>query len=126
MDIWLISRAKYWVDHVTQWSASEDILLLRFEDIVRKTQEIGEIISSFLDMPIRNETISLPPKTKSLWHNRLQRLSSNPISTEIRSITKPEPIKDLVSAETFENFLEIVSPLCVKLGYEHESSNPHS
>ncbi len=109
-DEWLALKSQLWNHHVLTWLNKEDVLHLRFDDIMKCPEQTLERIAAYLGLGQSYADPILPPRIKSHWHGRLLRLSSNPGSTEIVSSRPRKTLAELFSASAISKMQDVVKP----------------
>jgi hypothetical protein len=115
---WLAEKTAYWVRHVREWSAKSDVLILKFEDMIDDPRSAVATLSQHIGLGSAAADPLLPPRTKTLWRNRILRLSRRPASTEILSPQRPRPLSELFEPKDVAAFWREVTPVCEMLGYD--------
>jgi len=117
------SRARAWASHVERWMSVEGVLVVRYEDIVRRSAETIARIGDFLGLePLGVEPIP-PPLVRGRWRKRIMRFTSfRPPTTALTPPTAPRPWKELFGPEELSFFDAEAGSVMRKLGYVEEAS----
>jgi hypothetical protein len=115
---WLEKKTRYWACHVETWTSRNDVMVIRFEDILADADATLKRIATALPEleTVPRESV-LPSPTRSLLHNRLQRLSRSPSSTEILSVRKKPEFENILSEAERAMFWRNVEPICREFDY---------
>ena len=114
------NRIQQWVQHVANWQAFEDILTIRFEDLVSDCREVAGKVSAYTGIPFRTKLL-LPDKT-SFFKSRMNRLfSTRPGSTAILGPKKLKPGKweKQITPEQSSKLLADAAATMDQFGYTH-------
>ena len=117
---WLLSKAAYWVKHVTKWTSQEQVLVLRFEDIVKETNRHLEKIGEFLDLSVNPCVPPLPPRMNGKWAGRLSRLRTNPPTTEILNQHGRTTLDKLFDPAAVSDCHAMIAETAAKFGYDRQ------
>lgn len=80
-----------WKNHIKEWEAHDDILVIKYEDIIRKTANTLNVIGDYLGMTHLNKVNPLPKHIRTRWQRRYMRLFQiNPESTAVLGRGKDE------------------------------------
>lgn len=116
------SRVAHWANHVRQWMALPHVTVLRFEDVVRQTQDTLDVLGSALNLSPMYVHPLLPAPIKSLWHGRWVRLTQmRPESTAIIGFYDKQAVQKWKTAfdERDRHFFhQEAGDLLMELGYE--------
>ncbi|MDX2306642.1 MAG: sulfotransferase domain-containing protein [Hyphomicrobium sp.] len=116
-DAWLSAKAFYLRRHVEQWADRPGVLVLKFEDIVAGPRAAVETFAQHLGLEAKSHASPLPPPTRKLVWNRLQRLQWRPRSTEILSLRPVPAYAELFDREARERAAADLRPLAERFGY---------
>lgn len=119
---WLLQKAAYWVQHVTKWTARQNLMILRFEDIVKDTDRQLQSIGEFLDLPVNTCSSRLPPRMNGKWAGRLSRLRTNPPTTEILNLQNRTTLEKLFDPKAVSDCREIIATTAEAFGYRQHAS----
>ena len=115
---WLDRKSAYWARHVDSWCQRDDVMVIRFEDLIADARKyVDDIGARNPELRAAPHDPALPPPTRLLTHNRLQRLSRYPQSTEILSLKTPERFSVLFSEEERAAFRKNTEATCKRFGY---------
>lgn len=119
-DSWALERARAWTRHVEQWTRSPvRSKVLRFEDILRGTEETLRSLESFLHMECAFREPLLPKRLHTKWRGRLLRMFAfTSESTEILTASKPQALGIYCGPETLGRINEITESVRNQFGYE--------
>jgi hypothetical protein len=113
-----VNRIQQWRDHVANWQTCNNLMTIRFEDMISDCREVACRISAFTEIPIESKLL-LPGKT-SVLKSRVNRLISwRPGSTAILGQNKGKPGKwaRLISEEQSRDVLLDAIGTLEKFGY---------
>jgi hypothetical protein len=117
------SRARAWASHVERWMSEEGVLVVRYEDIVARGEEVVERIGAFLGLTPRWLDPIVPPLVRSRWRKRAMRLTHlRPPTTALTPPTAPRPWRQLFGPEELAYFDAEAGSVMRKLGYVEEAS----
>jgi hypothetical protein len=117
------TRVAAWKDHVERWLSMEGVLLLRYEDVVRRGEEVVARIGDFLGLePCWIHPIA-PPLVRNVWQKRAMRFTHlRPPTTALTPPTAPRSWQELFGPEEEAFFEAEAGGLMQKLGYATESA----
>jgi hypothetical protein len=85
-----LSRPAQWAHHVREWLTQEDVLVVRYEDVLKQPRGILDALSTHLDMQPTYREPLLPAKFSRSFLARLgRRVQFRPASTAIISPRAP-------------------------------------
>lgn len=112
------NRMQQWQDHVCNWQGCPAMMLVRFEDLISKYQEVASQISSFTGIPFK-ANLQLPGKTSALGSRVNRLISWRPGSTAILGQNKGKPGNwdKLLTPDQSRNLLLGVAGTMDQFGY---------
>jgi len=120
-----LDRPAAWARHVRAWRSVPEVLLLRYEDLVKRTPETLERIGSHLGLEPLGRTPLLPPRPRSMNRFRIVKaLSMRPVSTAIlASDVQRNRGKWWDHFQTADRrlFHDRAGDLLIELGYERDA-----
>lgn len=116
------SRPKFWNEEVKYWYERDDVLFLRYEDLISDPSGTLKQLEDYLAMPAMWRKPLLPSKPGSIVQMRMRRfLSRNPESTAILSSADVRSSKNLqknqLSFEDMEFIEQEAGEMLHALGY---------
>lgn len=122
------NRLEWWAQHMCGWAEREEIMLLRYEDVVRRTSHELERISIRLGEVAADRVPLLPPKVTSITRSRIDRmLRLSPDSTAIVADRNSFPAHDwrrLLHGNEAAWIEEVIGPLLDRFGYSLDPRHP--
>jgi hypothetical protein len=116
---WLLATSRFWQQHVEKWTALENTLVFRFEDIVLHPELVLEKIALKLNLTLHLRSPVLPPRLKSLWHGRFRRLFCvDSPSTEILTKGQGQTFEQIFHKIDLSGYRRNVEEICKRFGYE--------
>lgn len=117
------NRVRVWADHVEGWLARPEVVVVRFEELVRSPVTAIDQLGAVLGEPPLGIEPPLPPATTRLWAGRLDRLRGRtPASTATLARAGETTLRwrDDFSAGDQALFLDEAGDLLTRLGYPVE------
>ncbi|MGB3617749.1 MAG: sulfotransferase domain-containing protein, partial [Catalinimonas sp.] len=112
------NRAAFWNEETKDWYTRENVLFLRYEDVVRQPEIVLSQLESYLEMPAIKRFPLLPHKVSSITRMRVNRfLLRNPESTAILGKSDTRRSKTLLSAEDHTFIEQEAGEMLRTLGY---------
>jgi hypothetical protein len=116
-----------WARHVRTWTRLDDILVLRFEDILSRSRETLQRLSDWLDLSPRYTEPYLPKpgRTSGRLHSYLRRLTRQFESTAIPGrYGGQEPVdwREALDEEDKRRLHDRIGDVLIEFGYETDDS----
>ena len=113
---WLNNQSKYWSRHVESWTSREDVFVIRFKDILADPKSCVLAVAERFGLQAMLAHPVLPPRLKSKWIGRLNRLRTNSPSTEILIPNQGESFDALFEGLDLAPFNDAVALLIERFG----------
>lgn len=117
-----MSRPRFWAHHVRQWLAQPGVVPVRYDHVVRQTDDVLRQLAGVLDLEPRWVEPRLPQRVGGVWQGRLNWLvrMRPPATTMLGRWQGKEPLKwRQAFAEADRAFFhQEAGDLLVELGYE--------
>ena len=116
-----LSRPAQWAYHVRAWVAEPNVLVFRYEDVLKQPRELLTALGEHLEaQPLHREPL-LPPKfDRSFWSRVGRRLAMKPSSTAIISPRAPgveHSWKKLFTADDLDFIWQEAGEVMLERGY---------
>lgn len=116
------SRVEIWANHIQAWLNSTNVTVIRFEDLIKNTQLILDLIDRNSNLSPLCQKPLLPKQLNSIWHSRWSRIAKTQSeSTAILGYYRNQKVKkwqQAFSKEDREFFAREAGDLLIELGYE--------